>query len=456
MTAPLLVVGLGVTGEAVARALVRRGHDVVVVEDHATDRKRRVAESIGVDLVVAPDDARLGSLVTDAAAVLPSPGVPDAHPVFAAARNAGVPVRSEFDLAREWDDRPLVAITGTNGKTTVTTLVTEMLARSGLRAVAAGNTDVPLVTAIDDPATQVFVVEASSFRLGHTERFAPAVATWLNFAPDHLDVHASLAVYEAAKARIWADQAPDDLAVANADDPVVAAHHGPARRVVFSTCEDRGFHLAGTDLVTDDGTFLVEVGDLWRAFPHDVANALAAAATALGAGAALDAVRATLTGFTGMHHRVELVVERAGVRFYDDSKATAPHAVAAALAAFDSVVLIAGGRNKGIDLSPLAADLARVRAVVAIGDAAAEVEGAFVGRRPVEIATSMDDAVRRAATLAEPGDAVLLSPGCASFDWYSSYEERGDDFARAVRALALSESPSASAAQPTTPPDCSA
>ena len=443
MGAPLLVVGLGVTGEAVVRALVARGHDVVVVEDRPTEQKQRVAAELGVDLVAAPDAAALDGLVAAAEAVLPSPGVADAHPVFAAARSAGVPVRSEFDLAAAWDDRPLVAITGTNGKTTVTTLVTEMLEHSGRRAVAAGNTDVPLVSAIDDPATDVFVVEASSFRLGHTERFAPAVATWLNFAPDHLDVHASLAVYEAAKARIWADQGPDDLAVANADDPVVAAHRGPARRVTFTTRGDAGYHVADGALVTGDGTELVAVDALWRAFPHDVANALAASATALGAGATLDGVRATLTGFAGMHHRVELVGEQGGVRFYDDSKATVPHAVAAALAAFDSVVLIAGGRNKGIDLSPLAADVDRVRAVVAIGDAASDVEAAFAGRRPVETATSMDDAVRRAAALARPGDAVLLSPGCASFDWYSSYGERGDDFARAVRALTSSAAPPA-------------
>ena len=438
MGAPLLVVGLGVTGEAVVRALLARGHDVVVVEDRPTDQKRALASALGVDLVVEPDADALGALAAGAEAVLPSPGVPDAHPVFVAARRAGVPVRSEFDLAAAWDDRPLVAITGTNGKTTVTMLVTDMLERSGRRAVAAGNTEVPLVTAIDDPATDVFVVEASSFRLGHTERFAPSVATWLNFAPDHLDVHASLAVYEAAKARIWADQGPNDLAVANADDPVVVAHHGPARRVDFTTRGHAGYHVADGVLVTHEGLELVSVDALWRAFPHDVANALAASATALGAGASLEGVRATLTGFAGMRHRVELVAERAGVRFYDDSKATVPHAVAAALAAFDSVVLIAGGRNKGVDLAPLAAKLGRVRAVVAIGDAAVDVEAAFAGRRPVETATSMDDAVRRAAALAEPGDAVLLSPGCASFDWYSSYGERGDDFARAVHALAPS------------------
>jgi UDP-N-acetylmuramoylalanine--D-glutamate ligase len=435
MGAPHLVLGLGVTGEAVVRALVAHGLDVVVVEDRPREGHAAIAADLGVTFLAAPALDQLADAVAGAEDVLPSPGVPDAHPVFGLARDAGVPVRSEFDLAGSWDDRPIVAITGTNGKTTVTTLVTDMLTASGLVAVAAGNTDVPLVSAITDPAVDTFVVEASSFRLGHTEHFRPAVATWLNFAPDHLDVHASLAGYEAAKARIWADQQPDDLAVANADDAVVVAHTGAARRVTFSLQQPSGFHVVDGALVTDEGTELVAVTDLWRSFPHDIANALAAAASALGAGATLEGVRATLTGFAGMHHRVELVAEHDGVRYYDDSKATVPHAVVAALSGFDSVVLIAGGRNKGIDLSPLAGHPEPVRAVVAIGDAAADVEAAFAGLRPVEQAASMDEAVARAAALARPGDAVLLSPGCASFDWYSSYGERGDDFARAVHAL---------------------
>ncbi len=439
MGAPQLVVGLGVTGEAVARALVAHGIDVVVVEDRPTERHTAIAAELGVDLLAAPARDVLARAVAGADAVLPSPGVPDAHVVFDLARAAGVPVRSEFDLAAQWDERPIAAITGTNGKTTVTTLVTDMLNASGRRAVAAGNTDLPLVAAIDDPGTDTFVVEASSFRLGHTQHFRPLVATWLNFAPDHLDVHASLAAYEAAKARIWADQGADDLAVANADDPVVRAHAGAARRVTFSLREADGYRVVEGMLVTDDDRELVAVADLWRDFPHDVANALAASATAIGAGAHLDGVRATLTGFAGMRHRVELVGEQGGVRFYDDSKATVPHAVAAALSGFESVVLIAGGRNKGIDLSPLAGHPGRIRAVVAIGDAAPDIEAAFTGLRPVERAASMDDAVARAAALARPGDAVLLSPGCASFDWYSSYGERGDDFARAVHDLAARE-----------------
>jgi UDP-N-acetylmuramoylalanine--D-glutamate ligase len=448
----VLVVGLGVTGAAVARALVAHGHDVVAADDRPSAAARAVAGELGLDLSEGPAEDELVALVAAAEAVVPAPGLPAHHPVFALARAAGVPVLSEFDLAAWWDDRPLLAVTGTDGKTTVTTLVRDMLVASGLAAVAVGNTPVPLVAAIDDPATDVFVVEASSFRLEHSQRFAPAVATWLNFAPDHLDSHRDLASYESAKARIWRDQSADQVAVGNADDPVVARHlaNARARHVTFSLNDTRGvgFRLvggAGPDgrlVGPGDGQGsssadieIARVEELPRGFPHDIANGLAAAATALAGGATAEGVRRGLLGFRGLPHRVALVGEAGGVRFYDDSKATTPHAAATAIAGFESVVLIAGGRNKGLDLGVLADSAAPIRAVVAIGEAAPDVTAAFEGVRPVVGARSMDEAVRAAADRARPGDAVLLSPGCASFDWYDSYGERGDDFARAVRAV---------------------
>src|SRR5919106_1389491 len=204
----VLVVGLGVTGGAVARALIAHGHDVVAADDSPGQAALAVADELGLNLSVAPDSDELAALVAAADAVVPAPGLPAGHPVFARARAARVPVLSEFDLAVRWDDRPLLAVTGTDGKTTVTTLVRDMLAASGLAAVAVGNTPVPLVAAIDDPSTDVFVVEASSFRLEHSQRFAPAVATGLNFAPDHLDSPHELASYEAAKARTWRPRWP--------------------------------------------------------------------------------------------------------------------------------------------------------------------------------------------------------------------------------------------------------
>jgi UDP-N-acetylmuramoylalanine--D-glutamate ligase len=442
-----LVVGLGVTGAAVARALMAHGHDVVAADDAPGPAPRAAADDLGLDLAVAPTDDELAALVAAAEAVLPAPGLPARHPLFALARVAGVPVLSEFDLASWWDDRPLLAITGTDGKTTVTTLVREMLVASGLVAVAVGNTPVPLVAAIDDPATDVFVVEASSFRLEHSQRFAPAVGTWLNFAPDHLDSHPDLTSYEAAKAGVWRDQSADQVAVGNADDPVVARHlaGARARHLTFGLAADADFRLVGgaapggrlTGPVAGHGDVveIARVEELGRALPHDIANGLAAAATALAGGASAEGVRRGLLEFRGLPHRVALVGEAGGVRFYDDSKATTPHAAATAIAGFESVVLIAGGRNKGLDLTKLVESAASIRAVVAIGEAAPQVAGAFDGVRPVTRAGSMHEAVRVAADVAQPGDAVLLSPGCASFDWYGSYGERGDDFARVVREV---------------------
>jgi UDP-N-acetylmuramoylalanine--D-glutamate ligase len=432
----VLVAGLGVMGRAAARALAARDVAFEAADDRPTEDHRRLADELGFAFVGAPSTADWAELASRATTFLPAPGLPEAHPAFAAAAAAGLATISEFDLAERWDHRPIVAITGTNGKTTVTMMVTAMLRRAGRRAEAVGNTDVPLVAALDDAATEVFVVEASSFRLGHSAHFRPAVATWLNFAPDHLDVHRSLAGYEAAKARIWADQEPDDVAVGNLVDPVVARHLRAARaRQVGFGAPDTGYRTVDGVLVTDDGHALLPVADLPRALPHDVANGLAAAATARSAGAPLDAVVDVLRTWDQLPHRVQLVGERGGVRFYDDSKATTPHATLAALSGFDSAVLIAGGQNKGIDLSPLADVAPRLRAVVAIGAAAQEVEAVFAGRCPVAKAGSMDAAVATAAGLAREGDAIVLSPACASFDWYRNYGERGDDFARAVREL---------------------
>lgn len=437
IAARALVVGFGVTGEAMARALLARGAEVLVVDDHPSPQRRGRAELAGVELLEAPDREQWRTLVAGRTAVLPSPGLPDSHPVFDEAARAGTPIMSEFDLAREWDDRPLLAITGTNGKTTVTMMVTDMMNASGRRAAAVGNTETPLVAALDDPTTEVFVVEASSFRLGHTRRFVPEVATWLNFADDHLDVHASLAAYESAKARIWADlDADHGVGVANADDPVVMRHRNPqARTVTFGLgAAVSDYTVVGDELRTPGGDVLARTDELFRDLPHDRANALAASATALAGGAGLEGVRTALRAFRGLPHRVELVAEADGVRWYDDSKATAPHATLAAVSGFDSVVLIAGGRNKGLDLGSLGQAVDRLRGVVAIGEAAGAVAEVFVDRVPVVVADSMADAVARAAELARTGDAVVLSPGCASFDWYDSYSQRGDDFAAEVRA----------------------
>lgn len=441
-----LVVGFGVTGRAVVRALVVRGHQPTVAEDRAGEDHRSAAAELGVQLEEGLDEAGLAALVRQATVVLPSPGIPDRHPVFAAASAAGVPVASEFDLAQRWDDRTVVAITGTNGKTSVTMMVADALNRSGVVAEAVGNTEVPYVEAIDRPEIEVFVVEASSFRLGHSHAFRPDVAAWINLAPDHLDAHATLDDYVAAKAKIWSDLPDGAIMVANAEDPVVidnlpaGANPGPkatvrAQTFAIAAGSNADWRIDSVDgvatLVGPDGP-LLPVDRLSRRQPHDQANALATAAIAAAAGAGIDGIIATLTTFEGLPHRLEYLGSWGEVAWYNDSKATVPHATVAAVGGFESVVLIAGGYDKGLPFEPLRSTVPPVRSVVAIGDAAPKIDSVLGDLVPVTRATSMRDAIVSARTMAEAGDAVLLSPACASFDWYPNYVQRGLDFTALV------------------------
>jgi UDP-N-acetylmuramoylalanine--D-glutamate ligase len=440
----ILVHGLAVAGAATARALQARGEDVVASDDAVDARKAALADELGIELVTAPDAVRLAALVAASELVVPAPGVPETHPVFAVAAAAGRPVVSELELAYRWEQerpggpRPMLAVTGTDGKTTTTLLTVAILEAAGVRAVDAGNTDTPLVTAIDLDV-DAFVVECTSFRLAWTQQFRGDAAAWLNLAPDHLNWHTGMASYEAAKARIFTQQRATDTAIGFADDPVVMRHlaRAPGRRRTFAT-SGADYHVAGSGMdavLTGPSGPLAEISTMRRALPHDLTNGLAAAALTIESGLAdADAVAAALTAFVGPPHRIELVGDADGVRWFNDSKATTPHAASVAIKAFDHVVLIAGGLNKGLDLRPMAAAPDRIRAVVAIGQAAGLIADAFAGTAPIVAADSMADAVARAADLARPGDVVLLSPGCASFDWYpeGGYPARGEDFRQLV------------------------
>ncbi len=447
-----LVVGFAVTGQAAASALVEGGARVVAVDDAApSPPMARKAEAIDVELVLRPSRGQLRALADRSDLVVLSPGVPPSHPVFEVAERAKIV--PEVELAFSLCDRPVVAITGTNGKTTVTSLVAETLLASGIKAEAVGNIGRPFIEAVTARAAELFVVEVSSFQLAWTKTFRPKVACWLNFAPNHLDWHADLDEYASAKARIWANQDHEDVAVVNAEDPVVMARAASAPSSLVT------FGLEVGDFREEDGVLLSPAGALCRAdqlqrsLPHDCLNALAAAAVALATGGATVAVGEALRRGVAMRHRIELVGESGGVSWYDDSKATTPSAVLAALRGFESVVLVAGGRNKGLDLGAIPFGLeaesasgrgpgiGRLRGVVAIGESASEIVAAFAGkdRVPVRRAGSMAEAVKIAGELSRSGDAVVLSPGCASFDWYRNYGERGDDFARAARASFASQ-----------------
>jgi UDP-N-acetylmuramoylalanine--D-glutamate ligase len=310
-----------------------------------------------------------------------------------------------------------------------------MLSASGRSAAAVGNTETPWVESLDE-AHDCFAVECSSFRLHFTRDFRAEAATWLNLAPDHLDWHRDLDSYRASKARIWAAARPSDVVVApSRDASIVDSARASGARLVTFGLESGDYRIVGGALTGPSGR-IIDVGQLSRALPHDLTNALAASALVIESGmGTVEGVANALSRYHHAPHRIQFVAEVDGVAYYNDSKATSPHAAQAALGSFERIVLIAGGKNKGLDLSSMSAQPHRMHAVVAIGHSAAAIEAAFDGVCRVERAESMADAVDTARKLAVPGVVVLLSPGCTSYDWYSNYAERGDDFARCVRNL---------------------
>jgi UDP-N-acetylmuramoylalanine--D-glutamate ligase len=346
-------------------------------------------------------------------------------------------VRGDLDLALTASTVPAVVVTGTNGKSTVTSLVSAMLEAAGFRAPPVGNIGTVALDALAEPVDRL-VVEASSFQLHAVgDSFAPEVVVLLNIADDHLDWHGSFDGYVADKTRAFAHQRSDGVLVANLDDPVVMrlAATAPGRVVPFTLGPPPagGLGWVGDDLVDATGTRILAAPV--DAAPHDRANLAAAAAAARAAGATDHAIAAAAGAFRRLHHRTEPVGKAGGVQFVDDSKATNPHAAVAAIRGFERVVLIAGGVSKGVDLGLLTAAADRIAAVVAIGATPEQVEAVFAGRVRTARAGSMREAVAVARDLAAPGDTVLLSPACASFDWYDSYAARGDDFQAAVREL---------------------
>ncbi len=446
----ILVVGLGRSGIAAAQLCAARGARVT-----ATDS--RAAAALGPGLLRLPEGVvrelgghRRESFVGADLIVL-SPGVPEIAEL-AAARAAGVSITGELELASRFVAGTIVAITGTNGKSTTTTLVGDMLRATGRPTFVGGNLGEPLAEAVGTPAAEpggFCVVEASSFQLETTVTFHPRVAALLNVTADHLDRYPDLDAYAATKARIFAAQSAADDAVVNLDDPLVvgATAGAPSRRTGFSVARplDQGGWLE------DDALALRLPGEESERYPaslpaltgrHNQANALAALLAARLAGATPAQARAGLIAFRPLAHRMELVAEADGVAYYDDSKGTNVGAVVAALAGFPRpVVLIAGGRDKGGDYAPLAEALGRVgRAAVLIGEAADKMAAALGLTLPVERATTLDAAVDAARRLAHPGDAVVLSPACSSFDMFRDYAHRAEVF-RAAVARQASRSP---------------
>ncbi|HEX9696026.1 MAG TPA: UDP-N-acetylmuramoyl-L-alanine--D-glutamate ligase [Actinomycetota bacterium] len=423
----VVVAGTGLSGAAAARALIELGAAVTVTDDgpgRALDGAHRAVFG-GMD----------PALAGEADLIVASPGIVPGAPLLIAAREAAVPVWSEVELGFRLTEAPIVAVTGTNGKTTTTEMIAAALGRFG--AVAAGNIGTTL-TGVAGAARGVIVCELSSFQLQHVVSFRARIAVLLNIAEDHLDWHGSFDAYAAAKARIFANQEASDTAIVH-DDPICERiAHGEASRIAFSEARlpAGGAGVAGGAIVA--GRVRIALDALAARGNGMLADAVAAAAAADAFGADPADVAAALAAFHPGRHRASLVATIGDVDYVNDSKATNPHATLAALHGRTGVVLIAGGRNKGMNLAALAL-AGGVAGVVAIGESAGEVESAFARAGvPVVRANSMRDAVDAARSMARPGGVVMLSPACASFDWYRGYAERGDDFERIVLATAES------------------
>ncbi|WP_035857064.1 UDP-N-acetylmuramoyl-L-alanine--D-glutamate ligase [Cryptosporangium arvum] len=446
----VLVGGTGVTGAAVTRALQSVGARVTVFDRVDSPALRAIQES-GAGILIDPAE-----LPGDTDQVIVSPGFRPDHPLLAGPLAAGIEVFSEPELA--WrlrpGDVPWLTVTGTNGKTTTTTMLATILERAGLRTTAVGNIGVPLIDAVLDPEPyDVLAVELSSYQLHWSSTLAPAAAALLNLADDHLSWHGDFARYAAAKAKLW--QFPSTVAVGNAQDPRVAAllATAPGTAVGF-TLEaplPGEFGVVQTLLVdrafTADPSQAFEVGsvtDVRPPGPHNVANALAAAALARSHGVGPDAVVAGLAEYRPEPHRNAFVAEKNGVTWVDDSKATNPHAAEASLRAYPRVVWVAGGQLKGVDIAPLVETVAdRLAGAVLLGVDRAEVADALRRHAPHVPVREVDrtddgamtDVVAAAVALADPGDTVLLAPAAASLDMFGSYAARGLAFADAVEKL---------------------
>ena len=432
----VVVVGAGVAGLAACRALVEEGAHVSVSEARPAERIERFAELRALGVPVAGGGHEQSHL-DGAELVVTSPGVPQDSPILVRALELGIPVWGELELGARLCGAPFVAVTGTNGKTTTTGMIASCLRAGGIDAIACGNIGHPFVEAARE-GHEALVVEASSFQLRFVDVFHPRVSVLLNLSPDHLDWHGSEDAYMDAKANLFRSQTSDDIHVGNRDDERSAAlsARAPGRLVWFGLGEPREGEVGYRDgelVARFDGTSSLGPVDGERAGYRADAAAAAAASLAFGVGA--EAVRHGLAGYTPAHHRGEVVALVDGVRFIDNSKATNVHAALAAIDGLRDTVLIAGGRAKGVDLGPLVTRADHLHAVVVIGESADALIGIFEGSVPVRRAASIEEATEIALHLARRPGSVLLAPACASWDMFQDYEERGDRFSAAARAL---------------------
>jgi len=430
----VVVVGLGQSGVAAARLCLDQGASVVATDTRGPGELSAEVRSLPMELHAGGH----GSVRFDTAdLVIVSPGVPPLAELERVEQK-GVPVIGELELASRFLSAPIVAVGGTNGKSTVTTATAALLEAAGKKIFAGGNLGTPLAQAVGK-AFDVLVVEVSSFQLERAPTFRPRVSILLNVTEDHLDRYDSFAAYARAKGNAFVNQTPDDVAVVPAGDAICLAQAGRGAGRIVTFGADADYTVSGDVIVERATAERFALSGTGFHGTHNFENAAAAVAAARALGVGADGIRGGLAGFRPLAHRMALVAEASSVRYYDDSKATNVGAAVTALLGLTEprAVLVAGGRDKLGSYEPLVAALReKGRAVVLIGEAADRIAAAIGGTVPVLRAATMEEAVQKAAGIAQPGDAVLLSPACSSFDMFKSYADRGDRFADAVLRLA--------------------
>jgi len=444
----VLVVGLGQSGVASALFLKAHGARVTVSDAKPQDQLKREIPLL-LDHGIAVETGGHGERTfREKDLIVISPGVPVDAPPLVQARATGEPVIGEIELAAQFFPGPIVAITGSNGKTTTTALAGDIAVAGGLSTVVGGNIGTPAISLVEAATAQtVAVLEISSFQLETIQTFHPRIAVVLNVTPDHLDRHRTFEVYVNAKARIFENQGPGDFAVLNADDPTCKALAGRTRAQVFwfsrkKEVERGAFLREGRIFFRDsaDEREVMPVQEIGLKGAHNVENVLAAVAVGALLGCEPLKIRDAVRSFRAVEHRIEYVATMRGVEYYNDSKATNVDATIKAIESFPANIhLILGGKDKGSDYRVLSNLLRqRVKRVYTIGAAAAKIESQIGGAAEIVHAETLDAAVRRAAETARPGDIVLLAPACASFDQFENYQHRGRVFKEAVKALAPS------------------
>jgi len=439
------VIGIGKTGRATARFLAGLGARIAVTDEKpvsAWGEARVELEELSADLIITPYGPEV---LTGADLVIPSPGVYPENPILVEALRRKIPVLSEIEVAWRFLKTPLVAVTGTNGKTTVTTLIGDMLRTAGEKVFVGGNIGAPLIEYADGPQDADWIVaEVSSFQLQWVREFHPHIALLLNVTSDHIDYHDSFEAYRRIKERIFARQTPDDLAILNADEASTATLSGrlSARTELFSSsgAVACGMFLEGEKMVRVSPSGEREdfpLGMIRIPGRHNVENVMAAIIAARACGCLPPSLIEAVEGFRGIAHRIEYAGEKNGVVFYDDSKGTNVGAVIRALESFSCpVILLLGGRDKEGDFAALAPLIrSRVRELVLFGEAREKINGLVGGVVRTTLAATMKEAVTTAYRHASRGDVVLLSPGCASFDEFANYKERGNVFQELVGGL---------------------